>query len=82
MPPAHLGPSAAPRSGRVLSFAERERLALWRAEGLGARDGARRLIRAPSTVARELRRNAATRDGAFTRRANLPRPVLGARLRR
>ncbi len=48
-------------SGRYLSFAEREEIALLRAEGHGVREIARRLQRDASTVSRELRRNAATR---------------------
>ncbi len=48
-------------SGRCLSFAEREDIALWRAQGAGVREIARRLGRSASTVSRELRRNASTR---------------------
>src|SRR5918998_3210514 len=55
---------AAP-SGRYLSFAEREEIALLRAERRGEREVARRLGRSPSTISRELRRNAATRGGGF-----------------
>ena len=44
--------------GRCLSFAEREEIALARARGETMRVIARRLGRAPSTVSRELRRNA------------------------
>lgn len=52
----------APRvSGRYLSFAEREDIALLRAQGAGVRGIARRLCRASSTISRELRRNASTR---------------------
>lgn len=69
MPPTQLAPSAPPLSGRYLSFAEREQLALLRAGGHGVRECARQLGRAPSTVSRELRRNAATRGGAFDYRA-------------
>jgi len=65
MPPLTL---AAP-SGRYLSFAEREEIALLRAEGCGVREVARRLGRSPSTISRELRRNAATRGGGFGYRA-------------
>ncbi len=50
-----------PISGRYLSFEEREEIALLRAQGMGVREIARRLGRAPSTISRELRRNAATR---------------------
>jgi IS30 family transposase len=48
-------------SGRYLSFAEREDIAVFRAQGLGVREIARRLERSPSTISRELRRNASTR---------------------
>jgi IS30 family transposase len=69
MPPSHLAPSAPPLSGRYLSFAEREQIALLRANSYGVRQIARRLARAPSTISRELRRNAATRSGGFDYRA-------------
>src|SRR4051794_1702068 len=69
MPPSHLAPSSKPLSGRSLSFAEREEIAIWRAQQHGVREIARRLERAPSTISRELRRNAATRSGALAYRA-------------
>src|SRR5919107_391564 len=69
MAPSHLALSSKPLSGRCLSFAEREEIALWRAQGLGVREAARRLGRAASTISRELRRNAATRGGALEDRA-------------
>jgi IS30 family transposase len=59
----------APLSGRYLSFAEREEVALLRARGCGVRAIARRLGRSPSTISRELRRNAATRGGRLDYRA-------------
>src|SRR5215212_2497962 len=65
MPPAALAPSSRPLSGRYLSFAEREEIALCRAQGQGVREVARRLGRAASTISRELRRNAATRGGGL-----------------
>ena len=40
-----------------------------RAQGIGIRDIAHQLHRAPSTISRELRRNAATRSGNFEYRA-------------
>ena len=57
--------------GRYLSFAEREEIALLRAQGLGIRQIASRIGRAPSTVSRELRRNAATRGGELEYRASV-----------
>lgn len=69
MAPSHLSCSSRPPSGRYLSFAEREEMALGRAQDLGVREIARRLGRAPSTVSRELRRNAATRGGNLDYRA-------------
>ena len=69
MVPSHLSRSSRPLSGRYLSFAEREEIALWRAQDVGVREIARRLGRAPSTISRELRRNAATRSGNLDYRA-------------
>ncbi|HEV2058683.1 MAG TPA: IS30 family transposase [Solirubrobacteraceae bacterium] len=69
MPPSHLSRSSKPLSGRYLSFAEREEIALLRAQGYGVRGIARQLERAPSTISRELRRNAATRGGGLAYRA-------------
>jgi IS30 family transposase len=65
MPPADLGPL----SGRYLSFSEREEIAVLRAQRVGVREIARRIGRCPSTISRELRRNAATRSGGFEYRA-------------
>ena len=70
MPPKSLAPSAKPLSGRYLVFAEREEIALCRAQGQGIREIARRLGRAASTISRELRRNAATRGGGLEYRAS------------
>ncbi len=69
MPPAMFGLSARPRSGRYLSFAEREEIALLRVQGYSMQEVARRLGRAASTISRELRRNAATRSGGLAYRA-------------
>ena len=69
MAPSHLAPSAKALSGRYLSFAEREEIALLLAGGRGVREIARQLKRAPSTISRELRRNAATRGGGLEYRA-------------
>jgi hypothetical protein len=69
MPPSTLRRSSKPLSARYLSLSEREEIALWRAQGHGVREVARRLGRAASTVSRELRRNAATRSGGLEYRA-------------
>ena len=61
--------SLAPLSGRYLSLAEREELAILKAKGFGVREIARQLTRSPSTISRELRRNAATRPGSSGYRA-------------
>jgi IS30 family transposase len=67
MPPISL----VPWSGRYLSFADREEIALLRAQRCGVRVIARRLGRSPSTISRELRRNAATRGGRLEYRASV-----------
>jgi IS30 family transposase len=59
----------APVSGRYLSFAERDEIAILHAQKLGVREIARRLGRSPSTISRELRRNASTRGNELTYRA-------------
>src|ERR1700729_164376 len=69
MPPAMFRPSAKPLSGRYLSFAEREEIALLRVQGCSIREVARRLGRTASTISRELRRNVATRSGSLEYRA-------------
>jgi IS30 family transposase len=69
MPPKMLVPSSKAVSERYLSFAEREEIALLRAQGCGVRETARRLGRDASTISRELRRNAATRGGGLEYRA-------------
>ena len=56
-------------AGRYLSFAEREEIALLRAQDRGVREIARRIGRSPATISRELRRNAATRSGKLEYRA-------------
>ncbi|WP_435829572.1 IS30 family transposase [Nonomuraea muscovyensis] len=57
-----VNPGLAPSvSGQYLSFAEREGIALCRARKAGVREIARLLGRSPSTISRELRRNASTR---------------------
>ena len=62
--------SLVPLSGRYLSFAEREEVSLLCARDVDVREIARRLGRAPSTISRELRRNAATRSGYLEYRAS------------
>src|SRR5277367_88323 len=69
MPPSMFGLSAKPLSGRYLSFAEREEIALLRVQGYSMQAVARRLGRVASTISRELRRNAATRSGGLEYRA-------------
>ena len=60
-----------PVAGRYLSFPEREEIALLKGQGLGVREIARRVGRDPSTISRELRRNAATRGGKLDYRASV-----------
>jgi IS30 family transposase len=72
----------APLSGRYLTFAEREEIALLRATGCGVREIARRLGRSPSTISRELRRNAATRSGRLDYRASTAQWHADLRARR
>ncbi|MFJ8744145.1 IS30 family transposase [Embleya sp. NPDC127516] len=67
MPTLRLGPD----SGRYLSFVEREEIALLRAQDAGVREIARQLGRSPSTISRELRRNAATRGARLDYRASI-----------
>lgn len=58
-------------SDRFLSLADREDIALLRAQGHGVREIARRTGRHASTISRELRRNAATRSGYVEYRATV-----------
>ena len=58
-------------SGRYLSSADREEIALWRAQQVGVREIARRLGRSPSTISRELRRNASTRTYRLDYKASI-----------
>src|SRR6187401_3479749 len=69
MPPAMFRSSATPLSGRYLSLAEREEIALLRVQGRSMQEIGRRLGRSASTISRELRRNAATRGGGLEYRA-------------
>jgi hypothetical protein len=54
-----------------LSFGEREDIAIWHAQKLGVREIARRLGRDPSTISRELRRNASTRTSQLDYKASI-----------
>ncbi|WP_438821344.1 IS30 family transposase [Demequina capsici] len=58
-------------SGRYLSFAEREEIALLHVQGKGVREIARTIGRDPGTISRELRRNAATRSNSTGYRASV-----------
>jgi hypothetical protein len=69
MPPTIFSSSAKPLSGRYLSLAEREEIALLKVQGHSIREIGRRLGRSASTISRELRRNAATRSGRLEYRA-------------
>ena len=68
MPPfdINLQPSA-----RYLSFAEREEIALLKAQNQGVTDIARAIGRDPGTISGELRRNAAIRSGKVEYRASV-----------
>jgi Helix-turn-helix domain len=78
MPPLDL----APVSGRYLSFTEREEIAVLLARGCGVRGIARQLGRAPSTISRELQRNAALRTGRPEYRASTAQTHADRRARR
>jgi transposase len=86
MPPSMFRKSAKPLSGRYLSFAEREEIALLRVQGCSTREVARRLGRAASTISRELRRNAATEVATWhiaqQRRSGMLSDLLAAQSRR
>src|SRR6202043_856201 len=72
----------APVSGRYLSFTEREEMAVLLARGCGVREIARALGRAPSTISRELQRNAAIRTGRPEYRASTAQTHADRRARR
>jgi IS30 family transposase len=74
--------SLTPVSGRYLSFGEREEIAILHAQQVGVREIARRLGRDPSTISRELRRNAATRGGRIEYRATTAQWHADQRARR
>ena len=69
-------------SGRYLSFCEREDIALYRAQGLGVREIAGQLGRSPSTISRELRRNASTRTFRLEYKATIAQWHAERRARR
>lgn len=69
-------------SGRYLSFSEREDIALYRAQGVGVREIARRVGRSPSTISRELRRNASTRTFRLEYKASIAQWHAERRARR
>ena len=74
--------SPGPLSGRYLSFGEREEVAILHAQDHSVRGIARQLGRSPSTISRELRRNAATRCGDLTYRATTAQWHADRRARR
>lgn len=59
-------------TGRYLTFEEREEIAILNAKEMGVRQIARTVGRHPSTISRELRRNAATRGQRLDYRAGWP----------
>ena len=69
-------------SGRCLSFGEREDIALLRAQGRGVRDTARQPGRSPSTILRELRRNASTRTFRLEHKPSIAQWHAARRARR
>jgi IS30 family transposase len=78
-----VNPSLSPTvSGRYLSFVEREEIALFRVQGFGVREIARRLNRSASTISRELRRNASTRTWRLEYKASIAQWHAERRARR
>lgn len=69
-------------SGRYLTFAEREEIAILNAQGHGVRAVARELGRSPSTISRELRRNASTRTWRLDYKASIAQWHAERRARR
>ena len=78
VPPMNLGEP----SGRYLSFAEREEIALDRAAGLGIGEIARRLDRSPSTISREVNRGCLARRPRGRYKASIAQARADARARR
>lgn len=74
--------SLGPLSGRYLSFAEREEIALLNAQKHGVCEIARRVGRSAATISRELRRNAATGSGRLKYRATTAQWHADRRARR
>ncbi len=77
-----MNPQLGPLSGRYLSFQEREEIALLHVQGVGVREIARQVGRSPSTISRELRRNAATRTDSAGYRASTAQWHADRRARR
>ena len=71
-----------PLSGRYLSFAEREEIAVLVAQGLGVRAVARTLGRSPSSISRELHRNTPRRHNWHPYRASAAQANADRRARR
>jgi len=71
MPPSMFRPAAKPLSGRCLSTAEREDVALLLVRDHSFQEIGRRLGRSASTILREVRRNATTRSGGLEYRATV-----------
>jgi IS30 family transposase len=69
-------------SGRYLTFVEREDIAVLRGQGVGVREIARRLGRSPSTISRELIRNASTRTYNLDYKASIAQWHAERRARR
>jgi len=69
-------------SGRYLSFGEREDIAMLHAQKLGVREIARQIGRDPSTISRELRRNASTRTFRLEYKASIAQWHAERRARR
>ena len=77
-----MNPQLGPLSGRYLSFHEREEIAMLHVQGVGVREIARKVDRSPSTISRELRRNAATRTDSAGYRASTAQWHADRRARR
>ena len=78
MPPLNLRDP----SGRYLSFAEREEIAILHAQKISCRQIAKALGRAPSTISQEIRRNGPTGPRQVPYRASLAHDKAEARARR